>query len=108
MHDIRSIRENPEAFDAALARRGHPPIAEALITLDEETRALTTQVQVAQSCRNEASKLTGAPMAKRDNDATDAPKAQATAPKDEMPDLESRTETYKYEAQSLILRSNAD
>src|SRR3546814_689939 len=92
MHDIRSIRENPEAFDAALARRGHPPIAEALITLDEERRALTTQVQVAQSRRNEASKLIGAAMAKGDNDAAEALKAEVAALKDEMPALETRAD----------------
>ena len=59
MHDIRLIRENPAGFDAALARRGAQPLAKALIALDEERRALTTQVQVAQSRRNEASKLIG-------------------------------------------------
>ena len=62
MHDIRLIRENPEAFDAGLARRGLAPLAKALIALDEERRALTTQVQIAQSRRNEASKLIGAAM----------------------------------------------
>jgi seryl-tRNA synthetase len=40
MHDIRLIRENPESFDAALARRGLEPLASGLIVLDEERRAL--------------------------------------------------------------------
>ncbi len=39
MHDIRSIRDNPEAFDKALARRGLPPQAARLLALDEKRRA---------------------------------------------------------------------
>ncbi len=39
MHDIRFIRENPDAFDKALARRGLPPQAQRLIVLDETRRA---------------------------------------------------------------------
>ncbi|WP_264392637.1 serine--tRNA ligase [Porphyrobacter sp. ULC335] len=92
MHDIRFIRENPEAFDAGLARRGLAPLAAGLIALDEERRAVTTQVQIAQSRRNEASKLIGAAMAKGDKDAAEALKAEVAALKDEMPALEARAD----------------
>jgi seryl-tRNA synthetase len=92
MHDIRLIRDNPEAFDAGLARRGLAPLAAELIALDEERRALTTQVQVAQSRRNEASKLIGAAMGKGDKDAAEALKAEVAALKDEMPALEARAD----------------
>lgn len=92
MHDIRLIRDNPEAFDAGLARRGLDPLAKALIALDEERRAVTTQVQVAQSRRNEASKLIGAAMAKGERDAAEALKAEVAALKDEMPALEARAD----------------
>lgn len=89
MHDIRFIRENPEAFDTGLARRGLPPQAASLIAIDEERRAATTAVQVAQSRRNEASKLIGAAMAKGDKDAAEAIKAEVAALKDQMPVLEA-------------------
>jgi seryl-tRNA synthetase len=92
MHDIRSIRDNPEAFDAGLARRGLAPLAAHLIALDEERRAATTSVQVAQSRRNEASKLIGAAMAKGDKDAAEAIKAEVAALKDQMPALEVRAD----------------
>ncbi|WP_324076612.1 MAG: serine--tRNA ligase [Erythrobacter sp.] len=92
MHDIRFIRENPEAFDAGLARRGLPPQAASLIAIDEERRAATTAVQVAQSRRNEASKLIGAAMAKGDKDAAEAIKAEVAALKDAMPALEARAD----------------
>jgi len=92
MHDIRLIRENPEAFDAGLARRGLPAQAAALIALDEDRRAATTAVQVAQSRRNEASKLIGAAMAKGDKEGAEAIKAEVAALKDQMPALEARAE----------------
>lgn len=92
MHDIRFIRENPEAFDAALARRGLEPLAAHLIAIDEERRALTTEVQVAQSRRNEASKLIGAAMAKGDKDAAEALKAEVATLKDMMPALEAKAD----------------
>jgi seryl-tRNA synthetase len=92
MHDIRLIRENPEHFDAGLARRGLPPQAAALIALDEERRAAVTAVQVAQSRRNEASKLIGAAMAKGDREGAEAIKAEVAALKDAMPAMEARAE----------------
>jgi seryl-tRNA synthetase len=92
MHDIRLIRDNPEAFDAGLARRGLEPQATALIALDEERRAATTAVQVAQSRRNEASKLIGAAMAKGDREGAEAIKAEVAALKDKMPALEERAD----------------
>ena len=92
MHDIRFIRENAEAFDAGLARRGLPKQAEALIALDEERRAAGTEVQMAQSRRNEASKLIGAAMAKGDREGAEAIKAEVAALKDAMPAMEARAE----------------
>jgi len=92
MHDIRFIRENRDAFDAGLARRGLPPQAEELIALDEARRAAVTEVQVAQSRRNEASKLIGAAMAKGDREGAGAIKAEVAALKDAMPAMEARAE----------------
>jgi seryl-tRNA synthetase len=102
MHDIRFIRENAEAFDAGLARRGLPAQAAHLIALDEERRALTTQVQVAQSRRNEASKLIGAAMAKGDKDTAEAIKAEVAALKDEMPALEALADAKAAELKAAL------
>jgi len=60
MHDIKFIREDPEVFDAGLARRGLEPQAAAILSLDAERRAVATLMQEAQSRRNDASKLIGA------------------------------------------------
>ena len=102
MHDIRFIRENAEAFDAGLARRGLEPLAKALIALDEERRAATTAVQIAQSRRNEASKLIGAAMAKGDRDGAEAIKAEVAALKDQMPALEARADELAGKLKELL------
>jgi len=68
MHDIRLIRDNPESFDAALARRGVVPVSESLLALDARRREVATRMQEAQSRRNEASKASGAAMGKGDKD----------------------------------------
>lgn len=102
MHDIRFIRENAAGFDAGLARRGLDPLANALIALDEERRAATTAVQVAQSRRNEASKLIGAAMAKGDKDGAEAIKAEVAALKDQMPALESRADELAKKLKELL------
>jgi seryl-tRNA synthetase len=66
MHDIRSIRDNPEAFDAAITRRGVEPIASTLLDLDAKWRALATDLQVALAKRNDTSKAIGAAMGRKD------------------------------------------
>ncbi len=90
MHDIRLIRDDPDAFDAALARRGAEPVATAVLALDEERRALTTQLQEMQSRRNEASKAIGQAMGQGDTEKAEALKAEVAEIKQSMPDLEER------------------
>ena len=66
MHDIKAIRENPDAFDAALARRGDAPVSGQVLTLDEERRAKISAAETAQAEQNKASKLVGAAKASGD------------------------------------------
>ena len=88
MHDIRFLRENPAAFDAALARRGLPPISAEILAVDEKSRAIKTQLQQGQARRNEASKLIGQAMAAKDMEKAEALKAEVAALKESMPALE--------------------
>ncbi len=60
MHDIRAIREAPDEFDRAMARRGLEPQADAILKLDQTRREAQTELQRLQSRRNEASKEIGA------------------------------------------------
>lgn len=66
MHDIRALRDNPAAFDAALARRQMEPRAEALLALDAARRARIASAEAAQAEQNRASKMIGAAKARGD------------------------------------------
>ena len=88
MHDIRLIRENPQGFDTALARRGVAPQSEAILALDTARRDVATRMQEAQARRNEASKAIGAAMGKGDNDTAEALKAEVAELKTTLPALE--------------------
>ena len=66
MHDIRAIRDTPDAYDRAWALRGMPPQTPAILALDARLRAAQTALQDAQSRRNEASKLIGQAKARKD------------------------------------------
>ncbi len=89
MHDIRFIRENPEAFDAGLARRGLDPQSAQILALDTERRGVATRMQEAQSRRNDASKQIGAAMGRGDKDEAERLKAEVAALKDTLPALEA-------------------
>ena len=70
MFDIKWIRENPGAFDAALKRRGMVPAADGLIALDTRRREALTRAQDIQASRNKVAKEIGAAKA-RGEDAAD-------------------------------------
>ncbi len=88
MHDIKWIRENPEAFDAALAKRGAEPQSAGLIALDEKRRSVIQTLQDMQSRRNAASKEIGAAMAQKNAELAEKLKAEVADIKDSMPKLE--------------------
>ncbi len=89
MHDIKAIRDNPNAFDEGLARRGLKPCAQSLIALDDKRRAAILDLQRAQERRNAVSKEIGAAMARRDSDAANDLKAEVAGLKATMPELEA-------------------
>lgn len=88
MHDIRLIRDDPEAFDAGLARRGLSPMASDLLALDEKRRAVITELQAGQTRRNEASKAIGAAKAAKDEARANALMAEVATLKTRLPELE--------------------
>lgn len=90
MHDIRLIRDDPEAFDAALARRGLMPIADHLLTMDERSRNLQTSAQSAQAVANSISATIGSLMAQGRRDEAEAAKAEAKAAKANLPALDAQ------------------
>jgi len=89
MHDIKSIRDNPDAFDAALNRRGLAPQSASLLAIDERRRAAILASEQAQARRNSASKEIG--DAKKAKDEMRAAKlmAEVAELKATMPELEA-------------------
>ncbi|HUB12714.1 MAG TPA: serine--tRNA ligase [Acetobacteraceae bacterium] len=88
MHDIRLIRADPAAFDAAMARRGLPPVSPELLALDTERRAALTALQEKQARRNALSREVG--QQKRAGADTATLEAEAAALRGDMEGLEAR------------------
>ncbi|TNE30425.1 MAG: serine--tRNA ligase [Alphaproteobacteria bacterium] len=102
MHDIRFIRDNPEAFDAALAKRGAEPVATHLIEADEVRRASATRLQEMQNRRNEASRAIGQAMAQGDKDTAEALKAEVAELKQTMPAAEDTSRAADQNLEALL------
>jgi len=102
MHDLKYIRENPQAFDAALVRRGAAPVAASVLAMDENRRALLTEMQNAQARRNEASKAIGAAIGKGDIATAEALKAEVAALKDTLLALEEQERAAGEELDTLL------
>jgi seryl-tRNA synthetase len=91
MHDIRIVRTDPAAFDAALARRALTPSAETILAQDAARRTAQTALQELQSRRNQVSKEIG--MAKRQGGDTSALESEGTALRERMEALEAEAKT---------------
>jgi seryl-tRNA synthetase len=102
MHDLKYIRENPEAFDAALKRRRADAVAASIVGLDEKRRALQTEMQNAQARRNEASKAVGAAMGKGDTFAAETLKAEVAQLKAAAPQMEEQERAIGTELEALL------
>ena len=90
MLDIKWIRENPAALDAALGKRGAAPQAASLIELDEARRSHVGALQALQERRNAASKDIGKAMAAKDQATADSLKAEVAQLKDDLQAGEAR------------------
>ena len=89
MHDLKYIRENPAAFDAALARRGVEPISQVILDADSQFRTFQTNLEKLLAARNENSKAIGIFMAKGEHEAAAKAKEVVEEIKSKMPELEA-------------------
>jgi seryl-tRNA synthetase len=97
MHDIKSIRDNPAAFDAALKRRGLAPLSSSLLAIDERRRAAILKSEQAQARRNSASKEIGDAKKARDDARAATLMAEVAELKTTMPQLEAATKAAEEE-----------
>lgn len=84
MHDIKAIRENPQAFDAGLARRGLAALSPSLLAIDQHKREVQNKLQDMLSQRNSLSKEVGEAMKKGDKDRAEAIKSEVAGLKDAL------------------------
>ena len=89
MHDIKAIRDNPKAFDAALGRRGLKPLSASLLDIDEKRRTAILASEQAQARRNAASKEIGEAKKAKDEARAGALMAEVAELKTKMPELEA-------------------
>jgi len=89
MHDIKSIRDNPNAFDAALKRRGLAPLSSSILAIDERRRAAILASEQAQARRNAASKEIGEARKARDDARAAGLMEEVAKLKTTMPELEA-------------------
>jgi seryl-tRNA synthetase len=104
MHDIKWIREFPEAFDAGLAKRGLEPLSAQLIALDEKRRSVIQTLQDMQSRRNAASKEIGIAMGQKNAELAESLKAEVAKIKEDMPRAEEEDRQVSAELQDALSR----
>ena len=101
MFDLKWIREDPDAFDAGLKRRGVEPHAAHIVDMDARHRDVVTRLQTLQTERNETSKKIG--QVKKEGGDADALMAQVAAMKDDMAKLENEQRTIAEDIHTCLL-----
>ncbi len=104
MLDIKWIRENPEALDAALAKRGADALAQSLVALDEKRRSAVQKAQDLLSRRNTASKEIGAAMAQKNTELAEKLKAEVADIKVTLPAAEDDERQFTAELNDALSR----
>jgi seryl-tRNA synthetase len=102
MHDIKWIREHPDDFDRALARRGLAGEARRLIAIDERRRAVITKVEQAQARRNATSKEIGEAKKKKDEQKAQSLMGEVAELKAAIPMLEAEEKALSIELDDAL------
>jgi seryl-tRNA synthetase len=102
MHDIKAIRDNPDAFDAALKRRGLAPLSGSLLAIDEKRRAAILASEQAQARRNAASKEIGEAKKAKDDARAAKLMAEVAELKTTMPDMEAAAKAAEEELKKAL------
>ncbi|MBT0777882.1 serine--tRNA ligase [Paracoccus sp. pheM1] len=103
MHDIRAIRENPTAFDAALGLRNMAPVSPEILSLDADRRSRIAAAETAQAEQNRASKEAGAAKGRGDDAEFQRLRALVSAKKDETSRLQAEAAALDAKLRELLL-----
>jgi seryl-tRNA synthetase len=104
MHDIKFIRDTPDAFDAALARRGLPAQSGAVLALDNDRRAAILAAETATAAANRAAKEAGAAKARGDDAAFEALRRDMADQKAEIARLNDLAAEKDAELTDMLMR----
>jgi seryl-tRNA synthetase len=103
MHDIRAIRDTPDACDAALARRGVAAISGEILALVEARRARIHASETAQAEQNRASKEVGAAKAKGDDAEFERLRALVADKKAEVAAMQTEAKALDAQLNNLLM-----
>ncbi|APZ54229.1 serine--tRNA ligase [Salipiger abyssi] len=103
MHDIRAIRENPAAWDAALSRRGLESQSASVLAMDEERRAAIHAAETAQAEQNRASKEVGKAKASGDEAEFERLRALVSAKKAEVAEMQAKAKELDSQLTDLLM-----
>ena len=103
MHDIRVIRDDPAAFDAALARRGLAPMSPEILALDADRRARIAAAESAQADQNKASKEVGAAKARGDDAEFERLRALVGEKKSEIAAMQAEADALDAQLRDLLM-----
>ncbi|HYD86823.1 MAG TPA: serine--tRNA ligase [Vitreimonas sp.] len=102
MHDIRALRENPDIYDAAWARKGLEPQARKIIDLDAKLRAASTAKQEAEAQRNAASKSIGQAKAQKNEAEAERLMTQVAALKQRIEESSAEEARWQKQRDDLL------
>ena len=103
MHDIRTIRENPAAFDAEMARRGMSSVSADILAIDESRRNSIQAAETALAERNAASKQVGAAKASGDEAEFERLRALVGEKKAEIAALEEQAKAEDIRLRDMLM-----
>ena len=103
MHDIRTIRDNPAAFDAALSRRGVAPVSSDILAIDEARRAAILAAETAQAEANKAAKEVGAAKGRGDEAEFERLRALVAEKKSEIATLNDQAKAEDARLNDLLI-----
>ncbi len=103
MHDIRAIRENPSAFEAALSRRKQTGLSSQILALDEARRAKILAAETAQAAQNAASKEAGAAKGRGDDAEFNRLRGLVSEKKAELATMTAEADALDAQLRDLLL-----
>ena len=103
MHDIKSIRENPQDFDEALGLRGIYEMSAKILALDEERRSAILAAETATAEQNKAAKKIGKAKSSNDENAFKILRDLVSSKKKEVASKSAKAKELDHDLNNLLM-----